>query len=386
MHIFLQADGQLTPRGIFTDPLAISTRSGKLIDPTPAQPRLDMRGYWLLPGLINAHDHLELNHYPRTRLQARYENAHQWGEAISARLHQAPFNDLQAYPLAHRCLIGGLKNLLSGVTTVAHHNPLHRPLYRADFPVDVVRQYGWIHSLHFTPAAEIQHKIRQTPAQHPLMIHLAEGVDTIAAAEYGTFRALGGVAANTVLIHGVGMGMADQQDAIQRGAGLIWCPSTNFYLLGQTATVGQWLAAKRLALGSDSRLTADGDLLDELRAASNTNQTDLPTLLHLVTDWAANLLRLSDRGDLAVGMRADVVAIRRHSDDPYPDLIQARRADIGLVMRAGRVLYGDPSLVKLLATDPVVAVKVDAQPKLLCKQIARQIRQSQLQETGLQFV
>lgn len=385
MHILLQAEGQLTPRGIFTEPLAINTRSGTVIPRAHHQSRLNLNGYWLLPGLINAHDHLELNHYPRTRLQPRYENAHQWGEAISVQLHQAPFAQLQAYALPHRCLVGGLKNLLAGVTTVAHHNPLHRPLRHADFPVTVVRRYGWIHSLHFTPATEIGHRIRQTSAQHPLMIHLAEGTDAIAAEEYGIFKALGGVAANTVIIHGVGIQTEDQQDAIEHGAGLIWCPSTNIYLLGQTATIKQWIAVKRLALGSDSRLTADGDLLDELRAADRTNQTERSTLLHLVTDWSAGLLRLSDRGDLRVGMRADVVALRRQSNNPYDDLIAAKRADIGLVMRAGRVLYGDVPLVQQFVSDAFVAVTVDDQPKLLHKRIAHQVQHSTLQEMGLQL-
>jgi hypothetical protein len=41
-------------------------------------------------------------------------------------------------PREERLLIGGVKNLLSGVTTVAHHDPLYSCLQEATFPVRVV--------------------------------------------------------------------------------------------------------------------------------------------------------------------------------------------------------------------------------------------------------
>ena len=47
---------------------------------------VDLDGFRAWPGLINAHDHLELNHYPRSKFQAVYPNAHAWGEAMNARL------------------------------------------------------------------------------------------------------------------------------------------------------------------------------------------------------------------------------------------------------------------------------------------------------------
>ena len=46
---------------------------------------------------------------------------------------------------------GGLKNLLSGVTTVAHHNAFSGAVFTPDFPVRVVERYGWAHSLAFSP-------------------------------------------------------------------------------------------------------------------------------------------------------------------------------------------------------------------------------------------
>src|SRR5215207_4406969 len=59
---------------------------------------VDLDGYTIFPGLINAHDHLELNHYPRSKFRDRYDNAHQWGEDVSAHLDKPPFRELRAYP------------------------------------------------------------------------------------------------------------------------------------------------------------------------------------------------------------------------------------------------------------------------------------------------
>src|SRR5258708_26221075 len=142
---------------------------------------LDLAGRTVYPGLVNAHDHLELNHYPRTKFRHVYDNAHQWGEDFTTRLDEEPFKSLRRMPLDAQCRVGGLKNLRSGVTTVAHHNPLHKPLRHKDFPVRVLQRYGWAHSLYFEN--DVAGSYRRTPRTAPWMIHLAEGTDDAAAHE-----------------------------------------------------------------------------------------------------------------------------------------------------------------------------------------------------------
>src|SRR5262245_872485 len=44
-------------------------------------PRLDLSGWLLLPGLINAHDHLELNLFPRLG-RGPFRNYREWAEAV----------------------------------------------------------------------------------------------------------------------------------------------------------------------------------------------------------------------------------------------------------------------------------------------------------------
>jgi hypothetical protein len=64
---------------------------------------------------------------------------------------------------------GALKNLLSGVTTVCHHNPYERDVFDADFPVRVVRRFSWAHSLEFEP--ELAARFRKAPASYPFLVH-----------------------------------------------------------------------------------------------------------------------------------------------------------------------------------------------------------------------
>ncbi len=110
---------------------------------------VDLRGDRLLPGLINAHDHLHRNHFPRLKYRARYDNASEWAADIDARRgSDAVLIDCSAVPRADRLMLGGFKNLLSGVTTVAHHDGRYAEFASPEFPVHALTsRYGWAHSL-----------------------------------------------------------------------------------------------------------------------------------------------------------------------------------------------------------------------------------------------
>jgi hypothetical protein len=98
-----------------------------------------------MPGLINAHDHLEFNLFPQLG-RGTYPNAAAWARDI---YHpgRSPIREQLRVPKPVRLWWGALKNLLSGVTTVCHHNPYEREVFGVDFPVRVVRRFSWAHSL-----------------------------------------------------------------------------------------------------------------------------------------------------------------------------------------------------------------------------------------------
>ena len=94
--------------------------------PKPHDTVVDLDGAFVLPGLINAHDHLELNHYGRLKGRDRYENASAWIDDMRPRLAADPAIRARPRASARRAAVHRrLKNLLAGVTTVAHHNPFY---------------------------------------------------------------------------------------------------------------------------------------------------------------------------------------------------------------------------------------------------------------------
>jgi cytosine/adenosine deaminase-related metal-dependent hydrolase len=392
-------------------PVAASIRFSSRVlsigeSPKPHDLVVDLRGAIVLPGLINAHDHLELNHYGRLKGRDRYENASAWIDDIRPRLSADPtIRDGRAHPLVERLFIGGLKNLLAGVTMVAHHNPFY-PEMRRTMPLRVVRRYGWAHSFLLErqpagargePGGEVARRCQATPADAPFVVHLAEGVDEEARAELARLEALGCLKPNTVIVHGVAIDGDGWRRVARAGAGLVWCPSSNDFLFGRSVPVRALLddgfregndgdrRPINIALGTDSRVTGSRDLLDELRAARDAAPVSPAELLRMVTTSAAALLRQSRSGRITVGGPADLVVIPPFASDPAAALLKTTRRDVRLVMVGGRPLVADPDMAAVFRARRVKLrpMRVDAAPKLADAGLVRRLAGCPIVEPGV---
>jgi hypothetical protein len=160
---------------------------------------LDLSGYLLLPGLINAHDHLEFSLYPNIG-DGPYYNAAQWARDIHAN-RAALIARHRKVPRSTSLWWGAIRNLLCGVTTVCHHNPVYPELTGPGSRSALCQSspgHTRLPSTHCLPA-----NFAECPADLPFILHAAEGVDEGSAQEIFELDRIHALDHRTVLVHGL---------------------------------------------------------------------------------------------------------------------------------------------------------------------------------------
>ena len=371
MDAILHGAAVVSEEIVSREPLLI--RDGRVAEAQPVRGySLDLRGHLVFPGLVNAHEHLHVNAVPPLPRQQPFPNSYAWIEAFQAHFRQPEVAAALQLPKALRLRHGALKNLLAGVTCVAHHDPWHAELDAPDFPVALLRGHGWAYALGWDYGPPVQASFDATPAGSPWLIHLAEGTDEVARAELAQLERLGCLDARTVLAHGVGLGEQDIAKVIASGAAVVWCPASNLTLLGRTLDPRRLHAAGRLALGSDSRLSGARDLLEELCVASVVGGLRSTDLLAMATHQGADVLRMPDHGRLSPGAPADLVIVADAGGAPADSLVGLSRVDLRAVARHGMPCIADTDFADWFEAAGVEAVPVllDGRPKLLARSLA----------------
>lgn len=300
-------------------------------EPFRSGSRLDLSDSLILPGLINAHDHLEFSLFPRLG-SGPYSNYVDWAHDIY-HPRRSPLKEHLTVPKRLRLMWGGLKNLLSGVTTVVHHNHYDSSVFSAHFPTKVVRKCGWAHSLHFTP--DLRDRFVKTPPRWPFIIHAAEGVDARARSEIARLNEMEILDNRTVLVHCIGLDDPDLAILRQKKCSVVWCPSSNLFTCETTLNSNLLDSQIPMALGTDSPLTAEGDMGDEICAALRSHPRIADRIFSMVTTQPASILGLpSGSGTIREGSPADLVVVRDHKRTPAESL---RHLSPELVVVAGKI-------------------------------------------------
>jgi len=300
--------------------------------PRPGERVVDLEGLHVIPAFINAHDHLEFNLYPRLG-SPPYRNYVDWARDIQKN-DQDLIQRVLRVPLRLRLLWGAYKNIISGVSTVIHHNPYFYH-FRYRYPVHVFKEYDWIHSIQLDDS--VATKIRKRH-HRPLLIHLAEGIDELMASELSKLDGMGGLTKDTILIHGVGLTKADAELLIAKGGGVVWCPTSNEYLFGKTAPVNMLLGKIPVVLGTDSCLTGSRSLFEEMRYAKRAG-LDPHKILAMVTSEAASLFGLNE-GRVAPGAQANFLGFQMAGSDPFERIATLSPSEIELLTYRGVATLG----------------------------------------------
>lgn len=390
----------------------------------PGAERVDLPGCVLAPGFVNLHSHIEYAAY------SGLGDGLAFGPWIAA--HKARTQRLGRDGLAAMARLGAAESLRSGVTTlvdasyagatvaactelglravvaleafggddadaVAVADELDRRLAALAAAAGPRVELGVSPHAPFTVGLSLFTEMVSRARARGLRVvtHLGESSHELDAMVRGTGLLAGSVGAfgrhpiqelaergligpETVVAHAVHVDDDDIAALAASGAAVAHCPRSNAILGCGVAPVARLRAAGvRVGLGTDSPSSALSlDLFEELRAAlllarasaGDPEALSTAAALQMATLDGARALGLADRGALAPGMLADLIAVRLDgtpfwpSADPVAALVLAGSPGlVTLVAIGGDVLYG----VDSTAFERALPAAADARSRLL---------------------
>jgi cytosine/adenosine deaminase-related metal-dependent hydrolase len=294
------------------------------------------------PGLINSHEHLDFNLFPLLGNRI-YHNYMEWG----ADIHERNKDIIQAVlkiPQQLRAEWGIYKNLFNGVTTVVNHGQ------RLAVQSDLIDIYQGCQSLHSLEGEKNwKYKLNLHRGSNMAAIHIGEGTDKAAADEVDRLIKWNIFRRKIAAIHGVAMN-ARQASSF---AALIWCPDSNYFLLGATAPVHQLKDNTTILFGTDSTLTSDWNLWEHLRLAREQNMVSDQELFDMLTLSPAAIWGFPHLGGIAEDLQADIVIAKPPADASGWDAFYTLNPEnILLVLHKGKIVMFDDELYdQLVHTD-----------------------------------
>ncbi len=346
-------------------------------DPDAANATVLMTTGVVTPGLIDAHNHLPYNFLPEWNPgQRRFQNRYQWADDPSYEEHVSPYSNHRSSG-SHFCpgaRWGELRSLIHGTTTMQgqslSQSCIHGMVRNADHVQDL--QYDHMRTTISSPRDITDSEAVgylasfQTPLEPAtrFAVHMMEGIsgnnvelefssfagrDTRTNRHQGTSLLYPDTA---ILIHSIALTDTELAEVKSTGAKIVWSPSSNIALYGQTLDIKKVLdLGITTGIGPDWTVSGEDDMLAELRyikefaKLTNIEATLTPKKLwEMSTRDNAEVVGLSEFiGTLEVDKHADL-AIFRNNVDPYSAVVDSDARDVLLVMIEGEVYYSDASL------------------------------------------
>ncbi len=324
------------------------------------------------PALIDSHDHLTYaQNKPFAATAERFEGKQDWrlGQRGHTKLvsvgganaDQIAFAELRFLMGGATAIVGAgsvtglLRNLDSASNSALGVQPVDDDLAPLDDNNGTTRNGDCNYGPNATSAP---------PALTPYLARAAEGIDATARNEllcisstvFDVTPPLVShqlLASNTALVNAAALKASDFALLAAQRASLVWSPRSNLSLYGETLRVTEAArAGVPIALATDWIASGSRDLLRELHCADSFNRDYLDGFLSDRALWrmvTLNAAKVSGvgalLGALTPGLKADISIFDGRAHPRYRAVIEAAAGDVVLVMRGGKVLYGDANLV-----------------------------------------
>jgi large repetitive protein len=323
------------------------------------------------PALINTHDHITFTqNSPYNDTGERYEHRHDWRSGKNKHTKITT----PGGATKDEIIWGELRFLMGGATSTVGSGSTSGLLRNLDRAADEEGLGQPAVDFETFPLGDSNSTQLASGCAYPKIItsasvagvdaflpHVAEGINAFAENEFVCMSssANGGqdlVLQQSAFIHAIGLTANDYATMARDGTALIWSPRSNITLYGNTAAVTE---AARLgvliALGTDWVATGSMNMLRELRCADELNKgyfggyfTD-KQLFDMATSSAATATATDDIkggiGALVPDKVADITVFEGKVHKDFRAIIDADAQDVALVMRGGKVLYGDDAVV-----------------------------------------
>jgi hypothetical protein len=370
----------VTPDQLIDGKVVVTGDSITCVGDSCAEPQratlIGVTSAYIVPGLIDAHNHVAYNVFPKWVPPKLYGNRYQWQGSTSYKNFKAPYNDLKANVYCEMVKYGEIKALVTGITTIQGTSPNKMCFKTLVRNVENQNELG-LPSNHIRTnilaIADFKGAVNfnQTKA---FVVHLGEGIDEKSRAEFDTLKQKGLLHANTAIIHGTAFGPAEFSQMATIGAKLIWSPQSNLVLYGKTTDIkAARQAGVKVSLGVDWNPSGSNSIYDELRVAETVNREQFDEAipenewLKMVTVNPAEALAVGDRiGHIAQGLKADLLVLQRRDDDPNRSLLKNQVQDVQWVMVGGRPLYGSAAAIQKLRPDQCEPVTIHGSRKRIC--------------------
>lgn len=317
------------------------TDNEKTLQNNPKELQIEFENAIAFPGLINSHDHLDFNLFPQLGNRI-YNNYTEWGKDIHQH-SKATINAVLKIPQHLRIQWGLYKNLLNGITTVVNHGP---QLKIADPFITVLQENYSLHSVQFEKYWRL--KLNNIfLKKRPYVIHAGEGTDEISHREIDRLIKMNFFNKSLFAVHGVAM----DEEQTKNFKALIWCPSSNFFLLNATADVKRLKTKTRILFGTDSTLTADWNLWNHLRLAKKTEMMNDLELYEILTKTPSTLWKQNNSGSITKNKNADIVIAKSGNEKGFYAFYSLNPEDIQLVLDKGEIRLFDEEIKSQLSAN-----------------------------------